>query len=151
MSFRQRQARGKAKVAYRRDRDKARQTGTSDAKWWLTFCTKDGVCGNPACRKILRGHPGSTTVEIVYCKQRGVLCVPCAINAGLTFSPSGPYRQAKKSGSPVSDGQLDYIRSLAAETDTDIAEMPTTFGAANALIKRLRAVRDELRTAAEAA
>lgn len=82
MGFKQRERKRKAKAARQGAQHKARESGSSAGKWWLTMVNEKAACN--VCAGILR-----VGRECVYRHTpREILCVRCAEGQQLHYRPS---------------------------------------------------------------
>ncbi len=91
MGFKQRERKRKAKAARQGSQRKARESGSSAGKWWLTLVVED--CGCARCGRVLR-----TGGEMVYRHTpREARCVTCAQrDDGCSWRPSLRWEQQQR-------------------------------------------------------
>jgi len=96
VSFKQREAKRKKKVAVGAKRIASRKSGGSSF-WWLTPVRKTTCCSRTDCGRVLRAGKD----EMVFRKlPEDVLCVLCADHPGrgVSYRPSTRWEQQRRKG-----------------------------------------------------
>lgn len=91
MGFKQREKKRTKKAAIAAAQLRARSSGSSASKWWLTLVTRDTCCAR--CAGILRSGR-----EMVYRRSpREALCVSCAgDDPSIRFRPSAAWEERRR-------------------------------------------------------
>ena len=97
MSFKTRERKRKKRAAVNRDQARARKSGSSSQRWYLTLVIKPCSCNNPECGRHMRPGGKGDPRELVYRREpRTVLCVDCAQKLGIQYRPSARWEQSRR-------------------------------------------------------